>query len=455
MRTFVFAVFALGCGAAVPSAAHPEGSAADGRFAAFAPRPRPRVTAAAPPSACRPASGRAIPDAPLAYASLQAGEHLETYVLGTRLVAIVHGMGRAPAAIWDSVTNTWTDPGPGPVTWRPGDTGPFSDTRFYPVGDHVVVLWQNASQRPGLQGALLDVARAAWLPLSLEGAPDTPYFDGHDSAARLVAFATGSLGDARRYDPAANVWASVATDGMPPIVHPVTTVALGDRVLAFGPSAAGPAVGALYDPERDAWTPISEGPPAEVGFLAATDDAVFWWSHGDERHGAIWSRTHDAWTLVGGEGAPYSHAVGERLFAFTGAHVVQAEEHMEDRGRPRDPAVVFDVAAGAFRRIPITPTFASPIALPDGRVVFFAGGQPALVLDPASGLVCTPDLSTLPTLASMGSTHFEHVGVIGDELVLWGRMDTFDMGGHCPPGAPCMPTETAMSHRDDGVAIRF
>jgi hypothetical protein len=343
------------------------------------------------------------------------------------------------------------------VTWRRGDVGPFSDTRFYPVGDHVVVLWQNASQRPGVQGALLDVAGARWLPMPLEGGPDSSYVDAVDSAGRLVVAPNRDLTHALRFDPVAGTWAPVDARGAPAVTALSGLVALGDRVLAFGPSAGGGSAGSLYDPEADAWAPIADGPTPEVGYLAATDDAVFWWSHVDERHGAIWSRARDEWIAVGGPDAPRSHpAGGLDLFAFTGTHVVQAEEHPEDRGRPHDPAVVYDVATRSFRRVPIPPTFAAPIALPDGRVVFLArNGDPAIVLDPASGLVCTPDLSALPTLAAMASTEFEHVGVIGDELVLWGRMDTHALTPPCPPGAPCLPAEVAMVHRDDGVAIRF
>lgn len=456
MRSAVLLFLYLGCGAARPTSDHPE-PAPGPSPGAFAARPRVRPEPSPAPAACRAPTARAIPDAPLAYASLQAGEHVETFTVGARLVVLVHGMGRTPAAIWDAATNRWSDPGPGPVTWRAGDTGPFSDTRFYPVGDHVVVLWQNESQRPGLQGALLDVAAARWLPLSLEGAPGSPYFDGLDSEGRLVAVSGGDLTHARRFDPVANQWAPVSAEGVPPMVSEATVVALGDRVLTFGPSTRGVGVGALYDPERDEWSPIAEGPLPEVGFVATAGDAVFWWSHRDERHGAIWSRARDAWIEVGGADAPHAHpASGLALFAFTGSHVVQAEEHPEDRGRPHDPAVIFDVARGAFRRVPITPTFAAPIALPDGRALFVGrSGEPTTVLDPATGLVCTPDVAGLPTLAAMASTDFEHIGVIEDELVLWGRMDIHQMGPACPPGAPCVPTETAMSHRDDGVAIRF
>lgn len=387
-----------------------------------------------------------------------AGEHDATFVIGDRLVVTRSGMGPTRAVIWDAVANAWHDAGAGPITYRDGDTGPFSAPRFLPAGDFVVMLWRNDGQRPGVQGRLIDVRAARWDALPLEGGPSTDAIDGVDSAGRLVAFEDGSLGAGWRFDPRAGVWARVSTEGLPAIGGRPTIVALGDRVLALGTGPGGEgSVGALYDPEADRWTPIADGPTPEAGFVAARSDALFWWAFTDARHGALYDRGSDRWQTLGGGDAPTIRPTAPMpTWAFTGDYLVTTEDHPESRALPRDPAVVYDVRAQRWSRLPIAPTFGLAYALPDGRAVFFGhGSEPPVVVDPARGLVCTPDVSAVPTLHPAPSS-YGFVGVIGDELVVWSRTDVLGGGPHCPPGAPCMVAPPSVtSTQDDGVAIRF
>jgi hypothetical protein len=422
----------------------------------FAPLTRARVAAAAAPSACRAVSWRAIPEGPIP-ATVPSGDNLETVALGSRVVVLRSGVGAVQAASWDAASNTWTDAGRGPTTFSRGDAGPFSGAHWLAVGDHVVLIWRNDSQRLGLQSALLDVAEGDWSELSSSGGPATVGIESVDTAGRLFTTEGHSLATARRFDPRSKTWASVSSDGAPSIGGVPTIVALGDRVLVFGRAPRGEgSVGALYDPQGDSWTPIVPGPTPEVGFVATTDDAAFWWGYTDPRHGGVYERSRDAWTVVEGVDAPTARpASGLDLFAFTGTHLVQAEEHLENRSAPHDPAVVYDVRARRWSRVPIPPTFGTPHALPDGRVVFFGGSTaPAIVVDPRSGLVCVPDLTAVPTLSSTPATSYAFAGVVGDELVLWGRTDV-DHGPRCPPGAPCMLAVSRATRRDDGVAVRF
>ncbi|MCC6522367.1 MAG: hypothetical protein IT373_06885, partial [Polyangiaceae bacterium] len=396
----VCAALGAACGPGKPGgAAGPEGRdgvrGGDGVFAPVAP-PRPgRAPGPAPaPSGCRPVSFRAIPAAPIPPVGTVQGEDTRALPAARGFVVVRSGVGPARAVAWDADTNRWLDAGPGPETYRRGDTGPMSGGRFMPVGpDHVLLLWRNDSQRPGLQAALADVAAGSFEPISLAGGPDHVGVEGFDAHGRLVVFDRRSLGGGWRFAPRARVWAAVTADGRPAATGAPTVLALGDRVLAFGAGASGAgAVGALYDPETDAWTAIAAGPTPDAAFVTATDDAVFWWSQDAPFHGAVYERSTDRWRDVTSAGAPLARpASGLRLFAFTGSHVVQAEQHPDDHGLPHDPAAVYALDAGSWRRIPIPPTYGDPFALPDGRVVLFGRGSPQpIVIDPRSGLVCTP-----------------------------------------------------------------
>lgn len=443
--------------AAEPTAEH---GAAPAGGALFAPAvPARASTASEPaPSACREVGFREIAPAPIPPVGV-LGEDTDVLPAPGGFVVARSGVGPSRAVRWDAASNAWLDAGEGPGTYRDGDVGPMSGGRWMPVGDaHVLLVWRNDSQRPGLQAALADFAARTFERVSLDGGPSSVGLDFVDTAGRLVVFESRSIGGGWRFDPRARVWASVATEGRPPATGAPTVVALGDRVLVFGVGPGGEgAVGALYDPEADRWTPIAPGPTPDAAFVASTGAAVFWWSQDAPFHGGIYERAGDRWRTVTGAGAPLARpASGLSLFAFTGAHVVQAEEHPENHGLPHDPAAVYDVEAEAWRRLPIPPTFGDPYALPDGRVVFFGRGsaQP-IVLDPRTGLVCTPDVSAVPTLGGAAATHFSFAGVVEGELVLWGRTDSGPTRAPCPPGAPCMPTESWASSRDDGVALRF
>jgi hypothetical protein len=161
------------------------------------------------------------------------------------------------AAFFDRAARRWVDAGPGappprsaPALWvgdslfvLPGRNAPLFPGKGEDEADHPGAAWRVGS---------------GWRALGQSGAPEAAPAEW----AQAIAGAAGRLLVVRvgkrwaRYDPATEAWSSASMGGAP-IASDRTWTAAGRLLVAGAVDAA------VYDPERDSWSPAAL--PALVG----------------------------------------------------------------------------------------------------------------------------------------------------------------------------------------------
>lgn len=154
------------------------------------------------------------------------------------------------------------------------------------VGDRIVVWGGKTKKDVELgaiavargDGAMLDPTTGTWTAIASTGAPspraeaswawtgqELVIWGGvHDPSSPYgplcdPEYDCGPLGDGARFDPAANAWQPISTNGAPSPRSGAKLLWTGDRVVVWGgadlESARGD--GAIYDPAADAWSPMA------------------------------------------------------------------------------------------------------------------------------------------------------------------------------------------------------
>ena len=182
-------------------------------------------------------------------------------------------------------------------------------------------------------GACFNPTNNAWRPVSTVNAPSARF--GHtavwtgkemlvwggytDSHAQYEGGHTDAhLNTGGRYDPAADSWQPLATNGAPSKRWNHTALWTGNEMLIWGGGNATEALndGARYDPLTDAWTPITTNgapSPRMQPFAAWTGREMIVWGgcardvdvravHFED--GARYNPQTDTWTPISTQGAP-------------------------------------------------------------------------------------------------------------------------------------------------------
>jgi hypothetical protein len=191
------------------------------------------------------------------------------------------------------------------------------------------------------QSCVAGACKGGWGPI----APPPPGFAAREKAgytvfdSKLFIFGGADsndmpLGDGAIYDPATNTWKVVSVNANTPSPRRFPTIVwTGSRILVYGgrplATSAGLANGAIYDPDVDRWSPITNGVTGRVGAVggASTSVALFWGGWGamianPMGGGERYDLGTDAWQpIMGGPGAladPAWAFTGQALYLFGG-----------------------------------------------------------------------------------------------------------------------------------------
>jgi hypothetical protein len=461
-----FLSFAVACGGAQTSAnggdrdepGSPRGASAVARGRTLAP----------PPPGCRPLTAREMP-IPRFVGPVGAREGIETeiFTAGGRLVVFQYPHpGPVRGEMFDPVSDTWIevshDGAPRFGTFDEG-SGPLGGTQFFAFEDWVVATWFDGNHQTRFSGAVFDARENRWTEMRTEGMPDQlPEALDLGTGGVYVRLAR-SGNEGHRYDVRANRWAPLATAGAPSPRLGAAVVAASGYVFVWGGTAGAPVGdGAFYDVRTDRWAPMSAASAPSPRLAPYATEAgpgiVVWAGRADQvdltqrSDGAIYDRVVDTWTAIPATGAPDPTIGG--LFpgdvAWTGEALLYRELPGQDRGSPRRLAF-HDPTVGEWWRTS---------ALSHARVVPLAFGR-VLLLDPRGLVVvrarekleCPVPTPDVPVFAGFGDqSQFAALTRIGDETIVWGRVDSRELHP-CPPGAPCLPSETVSTPYPTGVVL--
>lgn len=417
-----------------------------------------------PPAGCRPLQVRAMPEPAFVVPVGEAGVETEVLTAAGRLVVMQHPQaGPARGEMFDPVSDTWTAiSAAGAPRFGSFDegTGPLGSPDWFAFEDWVVVTWFDGNRRARWSGAIFDARANTWREMQTSGTPAQLTTAIELGTAGFYLRVDPEGGGGLRYDVRAGTWSVIPAAPLGPRQGAAVVQAPG-RVIVWGGSDR--PDGAIYDVRANAWSalPPDGAPSPRLGaFAAGTEGGMVIWSGRTSvgstellRDGGVFDLASSRWTPIPSSDAPNPTIGG--IFGidtmWTGEALSYRELPGENRGSPRRLAF-FDPSAGSFWRSS-TASHVRPIALSFGRVLLLDPAAPR-VYHPRARLECAIALPDDPIFAQMSdATRFAASARIGDELVLWGRIDSQATTPPCPIGAPCVPAQTAISSTPRGVVI--
>jgi N-acetylneuraminic acid mutarotase len=254
---------------------------------------------------------------------------------------------------------------PSSDTWKPVTTKHAPDARFDAPAvwsGREMLLWggytDSHSRYQGSHadahlntGGRYDPSADSWKTITTKGAPSkrcwhTLVWTGKEMIVWGGANTTKALGDGGRYNPARDSWRPISTDGAPNPRLGHVAVWTGKEMIVWGGTTRERDAqsvyfenGARYDPEADAWRPISTigAPKGRVSTFAVWTgtEMVVWGGVNDVQAGGVndpnryvstgarYNPATDTWTEMTATGAPPARLTcgvwtGEGLLTFGG-----------------------------------------------------------------------------------------------------------------------------------------
>lgn len=382
-----------------------------------------------------------------------------------RLVVLVHADGATEQGeSFDPVTDRWA-PLPSEGAPRYGSftrgPGPLAAPSYSSTDDYAVVTWADGNAGPGTSLAILDVRGDRWRHATR--VPEGVLNARAVGTRRALVFLTFTGTLAGRYEVAEDTWSPVSMRGAPSLARGAALVAVAGSIVAVDLEAR---TAAVYDVEADEWrTLTTDGMPSPrlAPMALATEDGAVLFSGTNERgttlflnDGGLLDAIADRWVAIPSTDAPdivVSGVFAEDL-AWTG-HTLMVRElprGATSRAEPRGLAF-FDPEHGAWWHAS-SRSQVRPWPLAHDRVLVPDPNAPVVVV-PRERLECPTALPSVPALDQLSETsRFAATGRIGDELVVWGRLDTMPSTQHCPGGAPCMlAAPSPLVASPDGVVL--
>jgi ankyrin repeat protein/N-acetylneuraminic acid mutarotase len=260
---------------------------------------------------------------------------------------------------------------PSSDTWKPVTTKNAPDARFdFPAvwtGREMLVWGGYTDSHSRYQGGHADAhlntggrydpSSDSWKSITAQGAPSkrcghTLVWTGKEMIVWGGGNTTKALNDGDRYSLVRNSWKPVGTDGAPSPRYGHVSVWTGKEMIVWGGTAREPQAqsdyyenGARYNPETDAWKPISTvgAPKGRVNATAVWTgtEMIVWGGVNDAQAGGVndsgryvgsgarYNPATDTWTEMTATGAPPARLTsavwtGEGLLIFggyNGAHL--------------------------------------------------------------------------------------------------------------------------------------
>jgi hypothetical protein len=173
-----------------------------------------------------------------------------------------------------------------------------------------LLVWSGSSSAVGSR---YDPATDTWRPMSAVGAPSSPRTEAASvwTGRELLVWGgsssaySGDLGDGAAYDPAANRWRPMATQGAPSARERAIVVWTGHEMLVLGGhgrQGTNVPANVAYDPARDAWREIAWEPRLVAGgpVVAWTGSEMLVWSINADRSapGLRYDPASDTWREI-------------------------------------------------------------------------------------------------------------------------------------------------------------
>ncbi len=304
------------------------------------------------------------------------------------------------------------------------------------TGTEMIVWGGNPST---LAGGRYDPATDTWKAMNVEGAPAPR--SGHlavwTGRQMIVWGGTGGL-TGGRYDPATDTWTTMNATGAPPGIDGASAVAADGKMIVWGGANQEPQ-GAVYDPDADAWTWMSD-------YLARKQQTALWtgtrlivWGGYDLtqgcsgggciccpdyslKSGAAYDLASDTWadlSIVNAPTARYAHSAcwsGDRMFVWGGGGggglLQPGPTSTGGYYTPATDAWVPMAQAGA----PVTGTNLI-LAWTGTHLLVYSADQPAAgaYYDPK-----TDGWSAMPTVGAPAARTDSTSIWTGTELIVWG-----------------------------------
>jgi hypothetical protein len=356
-----------------------------------------------------------------------------TVVAGGRLV-VFQGEDGEPerGEMFDPIANQWTPiasaGAPRYGSFKDGP-GPLSHTSYFAFEDWVVIVWFDGNHNKLSSVAVFDVRHNSWRMATTKGLHaelGEAYEAGTEG--RYVRLQRRGANQGLSYDIRADRWSVVPTSGRER-TSPAIGAAAGKIVVWGGILGEVPGTGMVLDVKTNTWKPMSTaGAPSgrEVAWSVVRDGMLATWSgaypplgDADLRDGGIYDILGDRWIPIPALNAPEAaENVADVFLDWTGEALVVRALLSKVRSDPRQ-LTFWDPMVGEWWRSSVSTTW-PVLPLAYGRVLDRETRQ---VLHPREKLACPYTLPSIPIFAHGWPYYISATALIGDELVVWGRID--------------------------------
>jgi hypothetical protein len=348
-----------------------------------------------------------------------------------------------------------------PLYGSPRDgPGPLGGARYFAFEDWVIVVWFDGNHRSQFSGAVFDARRNAWHSMDTAGMPrELEPAREVGMAGVWVRLREKGVDGGYRYDVRADRWSPIPNAGAGAERRDPAVVASGGRVVVWGGILGETqATGQVLDLATNAWKRMStaRAPSGRwVAWSAVRDGSLVVWSGRsasgrmpDLNDGGIYDIAADRWTPIPAAGAPNAEQNVDSTFLWwTGEALVDRELPPKAPASTPRRLAFWDPTVGRWWRSSVTTTW-PVLPLGFGRILVVEGSPH--VVHAREQLDC-PVALALPIFA-YGPTTFTATALIGDELVVWGRVDSPPLPA-CPAGAPCARFEPEFFPVDEGAVL--
>jgi hypothetical protein len=285
-----------------------------------------------------------------------------------------------------------------------------------------------------------------WRALPVEGAPSprasyAVVWTGSEMVVWGGADDKAVLGDGARYNPDQDAWTPITSSGAP---EPRVTSGVwsgAEMIIWSGSDGDALSTGGRYDPLADAWTPTSIGPVGRAGPARIwTGSEMIIWGSGDEEMflegGYRYNPATDSWATIAADAEPTPRGsctavwTGSEMIIWGGTSGDYSGATVESSGGRYDP--IADTWA-PMSDSPLEERYWHSAVWTGSEMIVWGGNGPGLsIFDDGARYDPVTDLWAEMSDLDAPVRRFGHVAVwTGSEMLIWGGVGTisFPTGG--------------------------